>query len=204
MENVILKLRRYVCVVCFIALCAPGVWAQSKTFTVAPDLSKVAFTLADVVHVHSIHGTFHIQSGSMQFDNDASRISGSIVVAAGSGQSGDAKRDRRMTMDVLEAPQFAVASFTPQNIEGSIAASGDSTVQITGIFTLHGSPHELTIPVKINIDGNSCRAKTSFLVPYVKWGLKDPSELMLKVGTVSKVVKIDLTLVGQISASPKN
>lgn len=197
-----MKLRGYVCIVCFIALCAPGIWAQSKTFTVAPDLSKVAFTLGDVVH--SIHGTFHIQSGSIQFDNDASRISGSIVVAAGSGKSGNVKRDRRMTMDVLEAPQFAVASFTPQNIEGSIAASGDSTVQITGIFTLHGTPHELTIPVKINIDGSSCRAKTSFLVPYVRWGLKDPSELMLKVSTVSKVVKIDLTLVGQISASPKD
>jgi polyisoprenoid-binding protein YceI len=196
-----LNLRRYLYLACFVALSAPGLTAQRQTFTVAPAQSKVAFTLGDVLH--SIHGTFHIQSGSIQFDSDASQISGSIVVAAGSGESGDEKRDRRMTMDVLEAPQFAVVSFTPQKLEGSIAASGDSTVQITGLFTLHGSAHELIIPVKIHIDGSNCRAKTSFLVPYVRWGLKDPSELF-KVSTVSKIVKIDLTLVGQISPASKN
>jgi len=38
--------------------------------------------------------------------------------------------------------------------------------------------------------------KTTFPVPYVAWGLKDPSFMMFKV---AKEVGIDLTLMGQLS-----
>jgi polyisoprenoid-binding protein YceI len=189
-----LNLRRCASFICFVALGVPSLPAQQRTFTVAPGQSRVDFSLGSILR--TIHGTFRIQSGSMQFDSDAGQISGSIVVAAGSGKSGNDERDRRMTTEVLNAPRFAVASFTPQRLEGSVASSGDSTVEITGIFTLHGDPHELTIPVKIHIDGADCTAKTGFLVPYVKWGMTDPSDFKVRV---SKVVKIDLTLRGQIS-----
>jgi hypothetical protein len=66
-----------------------------------------------------------------------------------------------------------------------------STIQVTGTFTLHGKPHELTVPMQVHIDGMNCTAKTHFVVPYVKWGLKDPSNFLLKV---AKEVEIDLTL----------
>ncbi|HEV2274756.1 MAG TPA: YceI family protein [Acidobacteriaceae bacterium] len=192
-----MKLRCYLLLLSLLASCAPYGLSQGDVLTVAPDQSHVAFTLSDVLH--TVHGAFHIQSGTVRFDNSKSQISGSIVVAAGSGQSGNETRDRRMTKDVLDAPQFAVASFTPQRMEGSIAPSGDSTVQVTGIFTLHGTPHELTVPMQVHMDGANCTAKTQFIVPYVKWGLKDPSNFLLKV---SKDVTIDLTLVGQLSPAP--
>jgi hypothetical protein len=52
--------------------------------------------------------------------------------------------------------------------------------------------------MQIHIDGNNCTAKTHFTVPYVKWGLKDPSFFVLKV---AKEVEIDLSLVGQLSSN---
>ena len=189
-----LSLRKFASLACAVVLCAPLLRAESKTFVVAPDQSTVAFTLGGMVH--SVHGTFSVKSGKIVFDSDNSEISGSIVVAAGSGKSGDTKRDRRMTKDVLEAGKFTGVSFAPQSLNGEIASSGKSTVQITGVFTVHGSPHELTVPVKIDIEGNKCRAETSFLVPYVRWGMKDASTLMIKVG---KEVEVNLILVGQIS-----
>ena len=73
--------------------------------------------------------------------------------------------------------------------------TGNSTVQVTGVFTLHGTPHELTVPMQIHIEGMSCTAKTHFVVPYVKWGLKDPSNFLLKV---DKEVGIDFTLNGSL------
>jgi polyisoprenoid-binding protein YceI len=86
----------------------------------------------------------------------------------------------------------------PQSYQGAIAASGDSTIQVSGVFTLHGTPHELTVPMQIHIEGNSLTAKAHFVVPYVKWGLKDPSIFILKV---AKEVEIDLTLMGRLSVS---
>jgi polyisoprenoid-binding protein YceI len=121
-----------------------------------------------------------------------------VVVAAGSGNSGDQGRDKKMNSDVLDVARFAEISFVSRNYQGTIAASGDSSIQVTGVFTLHGTPHDLTVPVRIHIDGTTLTAKTQFPVPYVQWGLKDPSIFVLKV---AKVVDIDLTLVGSLSAT---
>jgi hypothetical protein len=49
--------------------------------------------------------------------------------------------------------------------------------------------------MQIHIDGSALTAKGHFVVPYVQWGLKDPSIFILKV---AKEVDIDLTLVGNL------
>jgi len=169
--------------------------AQHQTFTVNPDASQVAFSLTGS---HAVNGTFHVQSGSIDFDRATPKLSGSIVVSAGSGNSGEAGRDKKMNNDVLDVPHFAEVSFVPQSYQGTIAPTGDSTIQVTGVFTLHGTPHDLTVPMQIHIDGSSLIAQTHFTVPYVKWGLKDPSIFILKV---AKEVGIDLKLTGQLAPS---
>ena len=186
-------LRIHVQILFLALLCAP-LAAQRKTFIAAPDQSEVAFTLGDVLH--TVHGTFHVSSGDVIFNPKSSEISGEIQVAAGSGGSGNATRDRRMNTSILDASQFAVVSFRPQRMVGSIAPNGDSTIEVSGIFTLHGSAHMLSVPMQLHIDGSRCTAKTHFIIPYVQWGMKDPSTFVLRV---AKEVSIDLVLVGQIS-----
>lgn len=173
---------------------ASSALAQHQTFAISPESSDVNFTLGG--SDHSTHGTFHVQSGSVDLDRTAAQMSGSVIVAAGSGKTGNDSRDKKMTNDVLDAPHFAEVSFVPKSYQGTIAPAGDSTIQVTGTFTLHGTPHELTVPMQIHIDGANCTAKTHFVVPYVKWGLKDPSVFILKV---AKEVDVDLTLVGHLS-----
>jgi polyisoprenoid-binding protein YceI len=177
-------------------LLSPLAFAQHQTFSVNPDASQVAFALGG--SGHHVQGTFHVQSGSIDFDRTEAKISGSVVVAAGSGNSGESARDKKMNSDVLDVDHFADVSFAPQSYQGTIVASGDSTIQVTGTFTLHGTPHELTVPMQVHIEGANCTARTHFTVPYVKWGLKDPSIFILKV---AKEVDIDLTLVGRVSPS---
>jgi polyisoprenoid-binding protein YceI len=168
-------------------------FAQHQTFIVNPDASQVAFSLTGS---HAVNGTFHVSSGTIEFDRTAAKISGSVIVAAGSGNSGEGGRDKKMNSDVLDVAHYAEVSFVPQSYQGAIAASGDSTIQVTGVFTLHGTPHDLTVPMQIHIDGSSLTTQTHFTVPYVKWGLKDPSIFILKV---AKEVGIDLKLTGQVS-----
>lgn len=175
--------------------CAASIcMAQQQTFTADPATSSVAFALTGTGH--EVHGTFHVQSGTIQFDRSAPKMSGSIVVSAASGESGDKGRDKKMHSDVLEVDHFADVTFAPQSYQGAIAPSGDSTVQVNGVFTLHGTPHDLTVPMLIHIDGSNVSATGKFVVPYVKWGLKDPSVFILKV---AKEVQIDLTLKGTLA-----
>lgn len=168
--------------------------AQHQTFTVDPNASQVAFALGG--NGHHVSGTFHVQSGTVDFDRTAHTISGSITVAAGSGTSGETSRDKKMNKDVLDVERYSEITFVPQKFDGAIAPTGDSTVQVSGIFTLHGTPHDITVPMQIHIDAGTLTAKTHFVVPYVKWGLKDPSVFILKV---AKEVDIDLTLVGRVT-----
>jgi polyisoprenoid-binding protein YceI len=171
-------------------------YAQHQTFTIAPDASSVAFSLGG--SDHSTHGSFHVKDGSIDFDRTAGTISGSVDVVAGSGNSGNQSRDKKMTNEVLDATHFADVTFVPHSYQGTIAPTGDSAIQVTGTFTVHGTPHEITVPMQVQIVGVHCVAKSHFTVPYVKWGLKDPSVFILKV---SKEVDIDLTLVGQLSSA---
>ena len=168
--------------------------AQQQTFSINPGASSVAFALTGTGH--EVHGTFHVASGTVQFDPGVTKLAGSIVVSAASGDSGDKSRDKNMHTQVLNVEHYADVTFQPLSYQGTIAKSGESTIQVSGIFTLHGTPHDITVPMQVQIDGANMTAKGSFVVPYVKWGLKDPSVFILKV---AKEVHIDLNLVGTVS-----
>ena len=174
---------------------APAALAQHQTFSINSDASEVKMTLNSTHEV--VHGAFHLQSGSIEFDRSASTMSGSIVVAAASGKTGNDSRDKKMDKDVLKTEQYTTVSFAPRSYTGTIAPSGDSTIQVTGVITLLGTPHDLTIPLQIHIAGETCKAKGHFVVPYVQWGLKDPSFLVFRT---EKQVDIDISLAGRVSS----
>ncbi|MEI9969340.1 MAG: YceI family protein [Terracidiphilus sp.] len=173
---------------------AQGALAQHQTFVVNPDASEVKMTLNTTHEV--VIGNFHVQSGSIEFDRSAGQISGWVVVLAGSGKTGNDSRDRKINRDVLEVEQHATVSFEPKTFVGVLAASGDSTIQVSGIFTLLGTPHEITVPMLVHLEGTSATAKAHFVVPYVQWGLKNPSFLIWKA---DDDVAIDLNLVGALT-----
>jgi polyisoprenoid-binding protein YceI len=168
--------------------------AQHQTFTLNPDSSEVKFTLPS--NHDTTNGTFHVEKGAVDFDRSSPKMSGVILVEAGSGKTGNNSRDKKMTTEVLEAARFAEVTFAPESYQGTINPAGDSTLQVTGTFTLHGTPHQITVPMQLHIEGAKCVAKTHFSIPFVEWGLKDPSWFVLKV---AKSVDVDLSLVGFLS-----
>jgi len=175
-------------------LLAPTALAQRQTFVVNPDASVVKMTL-NTTH-ELVTGTFHIQSGSIDFDRSTPKMSGSVVVLSGSGKTGNDSRDKKMNKDILKVEQYAKVSFEPKSYVGTIEPSGDSTIQVAGTFTLLGTPHEITIPIVVHLDSTSAIAKAHFIVPYVQWGLKNPSFLIWKA---DNDVAIDLFLTGKLS-----
>ena len=167
--------------------------AQPKTFHVDTYTSEVIYDVA-ATH-HHVHGYFHLREGLITFDPTAAKISGLVVVKAGSANSGEDIRDDKMKQDILDVPHFPLVTFAASSYKGALAPTGDSTIQVTGTFTLHGTPHELTVPMQVHMEGSKCTAKAHFAVPYVQWGLKNPSNFIIKV---SPEVNIDLTLIGVV------
>jgi polyisoprenoid-binding protein YceI len=159
-------------------------------FDLEASQSRAAFTLGDVLH--TVHGAFKAKRGSIQFDPATGAASGEIVIDATSGDSGSGARDKRMHRNVLESQQFPEISFAPSRIRGTVSPTGESKVEIDGTFTIHGASHPLTASAVVTATG----AKVHFVVPYVSWGMKNPSTLFLKVG---ETVAIDLDATGHIT-----
>jgi polyisoprenoid-binding protein YceI len=155
--------------------------------------SGVHFTLGAVLH--TVHGTFRIKSGTLRFDPGSGKMSGQITVDARSGNTGEGTRDRQMHADVLESERFPDAIFLPDRVNGRVASSGESDVEVHGAMRVHGSEHEMTIPVRVRIQDGLVTARTKFVVPYVAWGMKDPSTLLLRV---DKSVNVEVTLEGNV------
>ena len=187
-------MRSFAVLALAVILAPAAVLAQHQTFVLNPDASEVKMTLNTTHEI--VKGTFHIQSGSIEFDRSNPEMSGSVAVLAGSGKTGNDSRDKKMNKDILKVDQYTTISFAPKTYTGTIAPSGDSTIQVSGVFTLLGNPHDLTIPMQIHMDGSKARARAQFVVPYIQWGLKNPSFMFWKA---ENDVAIDLNLVGQVS-----
>ena len=194
-----MKTVRRVALTCLLATAlACALSAQTYVFQLDPQQSRVAFTLGDVLH--TVHGTFQVKSGSVNFDTSTGNAGGLIAVDAGSGDSGNKARDRKMHKEILESDKFSDITFAPQHVRGQILPEGNSQVTIDGLMTLHGQSHPMSITVPVTVHSRSATADLAFVVPYVQWGLKNPSTFILKV---SENVNIDVHAVGQLQLSSR-
>jgi polyisoprenoid-binding protein YceI len=163
---------------------APG---QEIAFDLDPARTTVQFTLGGTLH--TVHGSFKLKRGAIRFDPATGKMGGEAVVDATSGESDSEGRDRRMHDNVLESARYPEIAFTPDRVEGVVAKQGASQVAVHGMFRIHGAAHEVMLPIQVLIDNGRATAKIHFTIPYVKWGLKNPSTLFLRV---SDKVDIDI------------
>jgi polyisoprenoid-binding protein YceI len=171
--------------------------AQESVVNFDPAKTEIDFTLGDVLH--TVHGSFKLKTGQIRFDPASGKASGAVVVDATSGDSGNKSRDKKMHSEILESEKFTEIAFIPSHVNGSIAPSGTSQVEVAGIFRLHGQDHEMTLTVTVQHDaGGQLEVATHFSVPYVAWGIHDPSTFLLRV---SKIVGIEIHTTVQLASS---
>jgi polyisoprenoid-binding protein YceI len=169
--------------------------SQAQQFNIDLDTGKthVAFVLKDVLH--TVNGTFRVKEGHLSVDPANGSMSGSVIVDATSGNSGSTARDKRMTRDILQAQQFPEIRFDPSSEAGAIQPAGVSDIQVTGLFFIHGQSHKIIMPAHVEISANEVIAHGTFEVPYVAWGMKNPSNFLLKV---NESVQIEVNAIGLI------
>src|SRR5258706_2464571 len=164
--------------------------------TLDPAQSTVHWTVDSTLHM--VHGTFALKSGTVHFDPETGKAGGEIVVAATSGESGNNSRDARMHKEILETPKYPDVIFRPTQVQGKVGQSGASDLTLDGIFSIHGADHNLTAAVHAELTGDRWRGTAKFQVPYVKWGIKDPSNFLLKV---KPVVNVELEMSGEVKVA---
>jgi polyisoprenoid-binding protein YceI len=172
---------------------APRPPASEITFGVDPAQSKVHWTLESTVH--TVHGSFAFKKGNIQVDTSTGKATGEIVVDATSGNSGNDGRDKKMHREVLESAKYSDIIFRPERVEGQISQQGLCNVQVQGGLLLHGSEHEITVPIQGELAGDHWTGTAKFRVPFIDWGLKNPSNFFLKV---NHAVEIELELKGSL------
>jgi polyisoprenoid-binding protein YceI len=168
--------------------------AQDTNYQMDPAQTSVTFTLGDVLH--TVHGSFKPKRGALQVD-PSGKVSGEFVVDATSGDSGSSTRDRKMHKEVLESERYPEIAFRPDRIDGAVASSGKSSVTVHGMFSIHGTDHEITVPAQVDRNGDHWTATIHFTIPYEKWGIKNPSTFFLRV---SDTVEIDLVASGSVAS----
>ena len=187
---------RAIGILCTIVFSAP-VQAQSVTLNLDPARTQITFTLGATLH--TVDGSFKLKSGAIRFNPATGEASGDVVVDATSGDSGNNSRDRKMHNSVLDSQNYPEIVFVPERVEGQVSLSGESHIQIQGLVKLHGSQHEITIPADIQVTGARLTANVRFAIPYVEWGLKDPSTFILRV---EKKVDVAIHVAGSLSFPP--
>src|SRR5262249_38254035 len=101
-------------ILCFSAV-APAQSGQIR-LQFSPADTSIKFTLGDILH--TVHGSFQLKRGEVEYDSVADAVRGTLVADATSGQSGNRSRDRRMHKEILETAKFPELTFRPDRVEG--------------------------------------------------------------------------------------
>ena len=172
---------RLLCFATLLAIFCQTLKAQHRVLEFSPAHAEVSWTLD--ASMHTVHGSFDLKRGSVRVDPGTGLVNGEIVLDATSGKSGNDKRDRKMHKDVLESSRFPEIVFRPTHVDGKISPDGPSTLQVHGTFSIHGTDHAMTVPMQVIMTPSAWTVDTRFNVPYVEWGMKNPSNFVLRVAS---------------------
>lgn len=176
--------------------CSASVAAE-RIVKLRPDKTAVSFRLGATAH--TVEGTLTMRAGEIRFDAATGAASGEIVIDLAGAKTGNTKRDKNMHQDVLETARFPQAVFHARKVAGTVAPAGRSDIEVEGVLTFHGADHPLTLPVTVTLSGERVIAETTFPIPFVAWGLHDPSFLFLRV---EKVVTVRVRGEGDVRVAP--
>jgi polyisoprenoid-binding protein YceI len=90
---------------------------------------------------------------------------------------------------VLESAKYPTITFRPTHIDGKFDLGVPGPIVVDGVMNLHGQDHPMQMTVDLHPRDAAIASHTHFTIPFVAWGLKDPSIMMFRT---DKQVSIDI------------
>jgi polyisoprenoid-binding protein YceI len=178
-------------------LLASSALAAENTLTILPDHAKVTFLLGATGH--DVNGSFPLTKCDVHFDPETGAASGEIAIDAADAQTGNPKRDKAMHEKVLLTSASPSIVFHPAHFAGKLPDSGGGEVRLEGSVDIAGAQHPLTMVAHVDRTGDAMHVLCTCAIPYVEWGMKDPSVAFLKV---DKVVQLTVEGDGALVTAP--
>lgn len=169
-----------------LAMPATPVHAQELNLRLDPEATRITFTLGATMH--TVEGSAPLTAGELSVDLGTRTVSGTVTVEARALKTGNKGRDKKMHAEVLESEQFPEIVLTPERFEGTLAPTGTSQITVHGTLEVHGESHPVELPTKVSLEADQATARLTFSVPYVEWGMEDPSTFVLRVAKKVDVV----------------
>jgi polyisoprenoid-binding protein YceI len=144
---------------------------------------------------HTIHGVFKLKNGELLVNPESGLAQGEILLDATTEQGGTT-RDRATVEQVLESNRYPGILFHPTQFKGKFPSKENSAdTHLDGTLNVHGNDHPMQLALKIQVSGGAVTANGQFSIPYVDWGMKNPSTFFRRVG---KQVDVQVTAKGSI------
>lgn len=178
--------------------------ATGVTFAVDTTESRIRFTGHGVGKNHP--GIFRLSSGNVAVNGN--QVTGgeftinikSMELEEKGGMFDQKLRPHLMSGDFFDADKFGSATFqvtgvTPYQPNGSDTSIVEgANFNISGNFTLKDVTKNITFPARIDLDGNTLKAKGNFDIDRRQWNMNYGNDKTLGDKFISETVNIELNL----------
>ena len=180
-------------IVCVLLAAMPAL-AEKMVFTLDTKQSEVRIILGATLH--TVDGRAALEPATFTWDTDSGSASGRAVVQASRLRTGIDARDQKMREDVLRIALHPEIVFEATGFELRQSGAEKLRFVLKGDLSLLGVSHEIELETHAHLrPDKSWKARADLNVPYVQWGLTDPS---LPLFSVEKHVTVEVKAVGSL------
>lgn len=178
--------------------------AKGISFTADTSSSRIRFTGHGVGKNHP--GVFKLSSGTVAVSGE--QITGgnfvinikSMELEEKGGMFDEKLRPHLMSGDFFDADKFGTAKFEITKVEPYTPGANDTSiidganVRISGNFTLKDITKNISFPARVDLDGNTLKAKGNFDIDRRQWNMNYGNDKTLGDKFISETVNIELDL----------
>lgn len=182
-----LSLRSWAGVAVF--LCTPPLAAAPRTFVVDPAASSVrihvgksgAFSFAGHMHevvAPALSGEVRADPADLAASTVALTFEAAALKVLAEGEpAGDAPKVEEVMRGpkVLDAARFPAVTFKSQRVTGRDAGGGAYDLELAGEIALHGVTRPITLPVHVEVSGDTLTASGKAVLRHDQFGMQPVS-----------------------------
>jgi polyisoprenoid-binding protein YceI len=165
-----------------LAVCLAPAAAAAEWQALELDAARTRVDMTFHATMHDVDGTLGPASGRIEFDLATRAARGAIVVDLTEANTEVRRRDRKMHEKILETERHPRATFRVERVSGvSALHDGTNELQLDGQLELRGVSRPVSVLARAEVRGAAVDATASVRIPYLDWGVRDPSFFVIRV-----------------------